>query len=58
MEFKTIKINEVVKSELDAIANPGESYNNLIQRLMKENQELKQDKKDLIEIAKGNKLLP
>lgn len=54
MEFKNIKINEVVKSELDAIANPGESYNNTIQRLINENQELKQDKKDLIEIAKGN----
>lgn len=54
MEFKTIKINEIVKSELDAIANPGESYNTIIQRLINENQELKQDKKDLIEIAKGN----
>ena len=54
MEFKNIKINEIVKSELDKIANPGESYNNTIQRLINENQELKQDKKDLIEIAKGN----
>ena len=54
MEFKTIKINEVVKNELDALANPGESYNTIIQRLINENKELKQDKKDLIEIAKGN----
>lgn len=54
MEFKNIKINEMVKSELDAMANPGESYNSLIQRLINENRELKQDKKDLIEIAKGN----
>ncbi len=54
MEFKNIKINEIVKSELDAVANPGESYNNTIQRLINENKELKQDKKDLIEIAKGN----
>ena len=54
MEFKTIKINEIVKNELDTMANPGESYNTTIQRLINENRELKQDKKDLIEIAKGN----
>lgn len=52
--MKQIKISEKVKNELDNIAEDKETYNLTIQRLINENKELKQDKKDLIEIAKGN----
>ena len=55
MEMKQIKITDKVKKELDAIAEDKETYNLTIQRLIKENRELKKDKKDLIDIAKGVK---
>lgn len=55
MEMKQIKITDKVKKELDAIAEDKETYNLTIQRLIKENKELKKDKKDLIDIAKGVK---
>lgn len=52
-EFKNIKINAEIKKELDNIALSGESYNTTIQRLIRENKQLQQDKKDLTEIAKN-----
>ena len=46
-----IKVTENVKKELDDLKLESESYNVLIQRLMRENQELRQDKHTLMKIA-------
>ena len=46
-----IKVTENVKKELDEMKLESESYNVLIQRLMRENQELRQDKHTLMKIA-------
>ena len=46
-----IKVTENVKKQLDEMKLESESYNVLIQRLMRENQELRQDKDTLMKIA-------
>ena len=46
-----IKVTENVKRELDEMKLESESYNVLLQRLMRENKELRQDKDTLMKIA-------
>ena len=46
-----IKVTENVKKQLDKMKLESESYNVLIQRLMRENKELRQDKDTLMKIA-------
>ena len=46
-----IKVTENVKKELDDLKLESESYNVLLQRLMRENKELRQDKEMLMKIA-------
>lgn len=46
-----IKVTENVKKQLDEMKLENESYNVLIQRLMRENKELRQDKDTLMKIA-------
>lgn len=46
-----IKVTENVKKQLDEMKLESESYNVLIQRLMRENKELRQDKDTLMKIA-------
>lgn len=46
-----IKVTENVKKQLDDMKLESESYNVLIQRLMLENKELRQDKHTLMKIA-------
>lgn len=50
-ELRTIKVTETVKAELDTIRLDKETYNLLIQRLLRENQDLRQDKENLMKIA-------
>ena len=45
--MKQIRISQDTKEKLDSIKENNESYNNLIYRVMKENEELKKDKKFL-----------
>ena len=45
--MKQIKISDDAKEKLDSVKENNESYNNLIYRLVKENEELKKDKKFL-----------
>ena len=46
-----IKVTENVKRELDEMKLESESYNVLLQRLMRKNKELRQDKDTLMKIA-------
>ena len=54
MVLKQIKITESVKNELDSLKHEKETYNLVIQRLIKENAELKADKEKLFKIALAN----
>jgi len=51
MTLKTIKVTDKVKAELDSIRLDKESYNILIQRLLRENKSLRHDKDCLMKIA-------
>ena len=53
MELKNIKINEAVKTKLDGLKLVTESYSLVIDRLIKENAELKSDKDRLFNIAEN-----
>lgn len=53
MELKNIKINEAVKTKLDGLKLETESYSLVIDRLIKENAELKSDKDRLFNIAEN-----
>lgn len=46
-----IKVSENVKKELDDLKLESETYNVLLQRLMRENKELRHDKETLMKIA-------
>ena len=47
-----IRINDETKNQLESIRENAESYNNIINRLIKENQDLKQDKQFLEEVIR------
>ena len=50
-EFKQVKLNEEVKSELDSLKYyDNDSYSSVIKRLIEENKQLKEDKKNLFKI--------
>lgn len=49
--MKQIKISEEVKKQLDTIAYDKETYNITIQRIIRENKQLKEDKDKLMKIA-------
>lgn len=51
MELKNIKVNEAVKTKLDSLKLETESYSLVIDRLIKENAELKSDKEQLFKIC-------
>lgn len=51
METTTIKITQATKTQLDNLKFEKEAYNTIIQRLIKENEELKADKDHLLKIA-------
>lgn len=53
MELKNIKINEAVKTKLDGLKLETESYSLVIDRLIKENAELKSDKDRLFNIVEN-----
>ena len=53
MELKNIKINEAVKTKLDDLKLETESYSLVIDRLIKENAELKSDKDRLFNIVEN-----
>lgn len=47
-----IRINDETKKQLDGIKDENESYNNVLTRLIRENQDLKQDKQFLEEVIR------
>lgn len=49
--MKQIKISEEVKKQLDTMAYDKETYNITIQRIIRENKQLKEDKDKLMKIA-------
>lgn len=51
MDMTTVKITQKTKSQLDNLKFEKEAYNTVIQRLIKENEELRQDKNYLLQIA-------
>ena len=54
-EFKQVKLNEEVKSELDSLKYyDNDSYSSVIKRLIEENKQLKEDKKNLYKIILEN----
>jgi len=50
--LKQIKISENTKNQLDVIKDESETYNNVVSRLIRENQDLKQDKKFLSDVVR------
>lgn len=50
--MKQIKINDNTKNQLDVLKDKNETYNNVVTRLIRENQDLKQDKQFLSEVIR------
>ena len=50
--MKQIKINDTTKNQLDVLKDKNETYNNVVTRLIRENQDLKQDKQFLEEVIR------
>lgn len=50
--MKQIKINDNTKNQLDVLKDKNETYNNVVTRLIRENQDLKQDKQFLEEVIR------
>ena len=50
--MKQIKINDTTKNQLDVLKDKNETYNNVVTRLIRENQDLKQDKQFLSEVIR------
>ena len=45
--MKPIRVSDDIKNKLDELKEDNETYNNVVTRLIRENQDLKQDKKFL-----------
>lgn len=45
--MKPIRVSDEIKNKLDELKEDNETYNNVVTRLIRENQDLKQDKKFL-----------
>lgn len=54
MSMTTIKVSQSVKSQLDDLRFEKEAYNTVIQRLIKENEQLRKDKERLFNIIKNS----
>jgi len=55
VELKQVKLNSEVKSELDSLKYyENDSYSNVIKRIIEENKQLKEDKKQLYKFALAN----
>lgn len=54
-ETTTIKITQATKTQLDGLKFEKEAYNIVIQRLIKENEELRKDKERLFTIVENSK---
>ena len=54
METTTIKVSKSVKEQLEAYRFEREAYNTVIQRLIKENEELRKDKDRLLTILENS----
>ena len=54
MSMTTIKVSPSVKSQLDDFRFEKEAYNTVIQRLIKENEELRKDKERLFNIIENS----
>ena len=54
-ETTTIKITQATKTQLDNLKFEKEAYNIVIQRLIKENEELRKDKERLFTIVENSK---
>lgn len=54
MEMTTIKVSQSVKKQLDSYRFEKEAYNTVIQRLIKENEELRNDKERLFTIVENS----
>ena len=54
MGMTTIKVSQSVKSQLDDFRFEKETYNTVIQRLIKENEQLRKDKERLFNIIKNS----
>lgn len=53
-ETTTIKITQKTKKQLDSLKFEKEAYNIIIQRLIKENEELRKDKERLFNIVENS----
>lgn len=53
-ETTTIKVSQTVKAKLDTYRFDKEAYNTVIQRLIKENEELRADKERLFTIVENS----
>lgn len=53
VETTTIKVSQSVKQQLDNYRFEKEAYNTVIQRLIKENEELRKDKERLFTIVEN-----
>ena len=53
-ETTTIKITQATKTQLDNLKFEKEAYNTVIQRLIKENEELRTDKERLFTIVENS----
>lgn len=53
-ETTTIKVTQSVKQQLDGYRYEKEAYNTVIQRLLKENEELRKDKERLFTIVENS----
>ena len=53
-ETTTIKVSQSVKQQLDKYRFEKEAYNTVIQRLIKENEELRKDKERLFTIVENS----
>ncbi len=53
-ETTTIKITQATKTQLDTLKFEKEAYNTVIQRLIKENEELRADKERLFTIVENS----
>lgn len=53
VETTTIKVSQSVKQQLDKYRFEKEAYNTVIQRLIKENEELRKDKERLFTIVEN-----
>ena len=53
VETTTIKVSQSVKQQLDNFRFEKEAYNTVIQRLIKENEELRKDKERLFTIVEN-----